>query len=150
MVKSLWPQKVGSRSQIYSGRVKFILIFDHPTDFALKKKWKLLWRQALHLSFPRRWSTYIWDLRNERRHSILMTRHYPHQSSASDWSYRVGNLLQPIRNTIQIWVMKRLLRPCLRRNFVGKSVVAPRIVSCFLRGEMFSCVLRRESESFSE
>ena len=92
---------------------------------------------------------HIWDLRNERRHSILTTRHYPHQGSASDWSCRVGNLLQPIRNTTQMWVMKRHLRPCLRRNFVGKSMVAPRIVSCFLRGEMLSCVLRREGESFS-
>ena len=78
---------------------------------------------------------YIWDLRNERRHSILMTRHYLHQGSASDWSCRVGNLLQPIRNTTQIWVMKRHLHSCLRRNFVGKPMVAPRIVSYFLRLE---------------
>ena len=150
MVKSLWPQKVGSRSQIYWGRVKFILIFDHPTDFALKKKMKMALKASPSSVFSK---TLVYlHLGSEKRagHSILMTRHYPHQSSASDWSYRVGNLLQPIRNTIQIWVMKRHLRPCLRRNFVGKSVVAPRIVSCFLRGEMFSCVLRRESESFSE
>ena len=48
-----------------------------------------------------------WRLRNERRNSILMTRHYPDLGSASDWSCRVGNLLQPIRSTTQIWVVTR-------------------------------------------
>ena len=48
-----------------------------------------------------------WRLRNERRNSILMTRHYPDLGSASDWSCRVGNLIQPIRSTTQICVMKR-------------------------------------------
>ena len=28
-------------------------------------------------------------------------------SSASDWSCRVGNLIQPIKSTTQIWVVKR-------------------------------------------
>ena len=50
-----------------------------------------------------------WRLRNECRNSILLTRHYlyPDLSSASDWSCRVGNLLQPIRSTPQIWVVTR-------------------------------------------
>ena len=43
-------------------------------------------------------------LRNSRRNSILMTRHYPDLGSASDWSCRVGNLFQPITSTTQIWV----------------------------------------------
>ena len=34
-----------------------------------------------------------------------MTRHYPDLGSASHWSCRVGNLLQPIRSTTQIWVI---------------------------------------------
>ena len=34
---------------------------------------------------------------NERRNSILMTGHYPDLGSASNWSGRVGNLIQPIR-----------------------------------------------------
>ena len=34
-----------------------------------------------------------WRLRNERRNSILMTRHYPDLGSAYDWSCRVGNLI---------------------------------------------------------
>ena len=34
-----------------------------------------------------------------------MMRHYPDVGSASDWSCRVGNWLQPIRSTTQIWVV---------------------------------------------
>ena len=37
----------------------------------------------------------------------LMTRHYADLGRASDWSCRVGNLIQPIRSTTQIWVMTR-------------------------------------------
>ena len=36
-----------------------------------------------------------------------MTRHYLNLASASDWSCRVGNLIQPIRSTTQIWVVTR-------------------------------------------
>ena len=36
-----------------------------------------------------------------------MTRHYPDLGSASDWSYRVGNLIQPIRSTTQMRVVTR-------------------------------------------
>ena len=36
-----------------------------------------------------------------------MTRHYPDLGSASDWSYRVGNLIQPITSTTQTWVVTR-------------------------------------------
>ena len=45
--------------------------------------------------------------KNEGRNSILMTRHYSDLGSASDWSYRVGNFIQPISNTTQIWVVTR-------------------------------------------
>ena len=38
---------------------------------------------------------------------MLMTRHYPDLGSAFDWSCRVGNLIQPIRSTTQIWVVTR-------------------------------------------
>ena len=34
-----------------------------------------------------------------------MTRQYLDLGSASDWSYRVGNFLQPIKSTTQIWVV---------------------------------------------
>ena len=32
-------------------------------------------------------------------------KHYPDLGSSSDWSCRVGNLLQPISSTTQIWVV---------------------------------------------
>ena len=44
-------------------------------------------------------------LRNERRNFILMMRHHLDLGSASDWSCRMGNLIQPIRSTTQIWVV---------------------------------------------
>ena len=46
-------------------------------------------------------------LRNKRRNFILMTRNYPDLGIASDWSCRVGNLIQPTRSTTQIWVVTR-------------------------------------------
>ena len=36
-----------------------------------------------------------------------MTRHYPDLGSASDWSYREGKLLQPIKSTTQIRAVTR-------------------------------------------
>ena len=48
-----------------------------------------------------------WRLGNKRRNSILMTRHYPDLSSASDWLCSVGDLLQPIRSPTQVWVVTR-------------------------------------------
>ena len=36
-----------------------------------------------------------------------MTCHYPDLGSASYWSCRKGNLLEPIKSTIQIWVVTR-------------------------------------------
>ena len=46
-------------------------------------------------------------LSNERKYSILMTRHYPDLGSASDWLKRVGTSFQPIRSTTKIWVVMR-------------------------------------------
>ena len=47
------------------------------------------------------------EMRNERRNSILMTCHYPVLGSDyfSDWSCRLGILLQPIRSTTHVWVL---------------------------------------------
>ena len=36
-----------------------------------------------------------------------MTRHSQDLGSASDWSCHVGNLIQPIRSTTQIWIVMR-------------------------------------------
>ena len=76
-----------------------------------------------------------WLLRNERRNSILMTRQYPNLGSASDWLCGVGNLIQPIRSTTQIWIVTRIefLRSFFRRHLAGKPVVASPNGGCFLR-----------------
>ena len=42
-------------------------------------------------------------LRNERRNSILMTRHCPDLGNASDWLNQISHAARPIRSTTQIW-----------------------------------------------
>ena len=42
-------------------------------------------------------------LRNERRNSVLMTRHCPDLGNASDWLNQISHLARPIRSTTQIW-----------------------------------------------
>ena len=44
---------------------------------------------------------------NERRNSILMTRHYPDLGSASDWLNQISQVARPIRSTTQSWVLMR-------------------------------------------
>ena len=69
-----------------------------------------------------------WHLRNECRNSILMTRHFLQLGSASDWPCHVGNLLQPIRSTTQIWVVLHhqygISAFISQLHFAGKPVVA--------------------------
>ena len=48
-----------------------------------------------------------WSLRDECRNTTLMMFHYLDLGSDSDWSCHVGNLIQPIRSTTQIWVVTR-------------------------------------------
>ena len=48
-----------------------------------------------------------WRLRNDRRNSVLMTRHYPDLGSASDWLKQISHAGRPIRSTTQIWVVTR-------------------------------------------
>ena len=43
----------------------------------------------------------------KRRNSILMTRHYPDEGSASDWLKQISLAARPIRGTTQIWVVTR-------------------------------------------
>ena len=65
--------------------------------------WSL--RKQLTFSDPTTGFLLKWRLRIECRNFILMTSHYPDQGTASDWSCRLWNLLQPIRSTTQIWVV---------------------------------------------
>ena len=80
---------------------KIILFFSKITSKINKKEGKN------RIVTPLICVSFHWSLRNECRNSILMTRHYPDLGSASDWSCRVGNLIQPIRSTTQIWVVTR-------------------------------------------
>ena len=52
-------------------------------------------------------------LRNERKISILMTRHYPDLGSASDWLKQISRAARPIRIEI--------LRSCFQTSFYGES-----------------------------
>ena len=45
-----------------------------------------------------------WHLRNERRNSIWITRHYPDLGSSSDWLNQISHAAWPIRCTTQTWV----------------------------------------------
>ena len=86
----------------------------------------------------------------KRTNSILMTRHYRDMGSFSDWSCRVGNLIQPIRSTTRIWVVTRhqygISALVSHTSFGGKPVVASPNVCCFL-GYLISRSLKVLSES---
>ena len=95
--------------------------------------------------FPREMT---WAGRNERRNSILMTRHYPDLGSVAHRSWRVGNLLQPIISTSQIRVVTHLfismkfLYSFPRRHFARKpAMLGLRNVGCFLKRDLmlFKC-----------
>ena len=83
-------------------------------------------------SFPAKWRP-----KNERRNPILMTRHYSDLDRAAEWSCRVGNLIQPIRGTIQTWVVTShqygISVLVSQTSFGGKPVVVSPSVRCFLR-----------------
>ena len=66
--------------------------------------------------------------------SIPTMRHYQDLSSASDWSCRVGNLLQPISGTTQIWVVTHRQYGARFSEviFAGKPVVTSRNFGSFL------------------
>ena len=48
-----------------------------------------------------------WRLRNERRNSSPMTRHYPDLGSASDLLNQISHAARPIWSTTEIWVLRR-------------------------------------------
>ena len=73
-----------------------------------------------------------WHPRNKCRNTI----YYPDLGHASDWSCWVVNFLQPIRNTIEIWVLMRhqygISAFTFRCHCVGKPVIPLQNFSCFL------------------
>ena len=76
-------------------------------------------------------------LRNERRKSILMTRHYPDLGIASDWLNQISHAVRSIRSTTQNWVVTRhqygIFALVSQTYLAGKPVVASPNVGCFLR-----------------
>ena len=58
---------------------------------------------ATHLWFPRE----ITSEEQGQKIASSSQKHYPDLGSASDWSCRLGNLIQPITSTTQIWVVTR-------------------------------------------
>ena len=81
-----------------------------------------------------------WRLGNEHRNSILslMTCHYPDLGTASDWSCRLWNLLQPIRSITQIWVVTRhqygISALVSQTSFWGRNRSWHRKISSFFSG----------------
>ena len=82
-----------------------------------------------------------------------MTRHYPDLGSASDWSCRVGNLIQPIRSTSQIWVVTRhqyeISALVSRTSFGGET--SSSVAKCWLFSQaILAAVLQKDSTPESE
>ena len=70
-----------------------------------------------------------WRLRNERRKSILMTRHY--LGGVSDWLKQIVSQSEALLGSDVI--IMEFLHLFLGRHFLGKPVVASLNVGCFLR-----------------
>ena len=76
-------------------------------------------------------------LRNKRRNSILMARHYPDLGSVSDWSKQISRTARPIRNGTQIWPVTRhqhgISALVFQTSFRGKT--SGRVEKCLLFSE---------------
>ena len=85
----------------------------------------LAWKNRRHFATPPT-ATSRNGVRPKRRNSILIARHYQDLGTDSDWSCRVLNLLQPIRSTTQIWVVRRhqygISALVSQTSFRGKTV----------------------------
>ena len=104
---------------------------------------RVAWEDSRDFSTP--------PLRNERRNSILMTRHYPNLGSASDWLKQISHAAWPIRSTTQFRVVTRhqfgisalVSQTSQLTSFRWKTMVVSRDVGCFLRlvykGSNFNC-----------
>ena len=63
--------------------------------------WRLCAKRARYSlrKQPKSSCTAKWPLRNERRNSLLMTRHYPDLGDAFDWLKQIFHVARPIRST---------------------------------------------------
>ena len=79
-----------------------------------------------------------WHLRNHRRNFMLTTCHYPDRSCLC-----AGNLLQPIRSTILLWLVT--CHHFLGSHFAWKPVISTWNVGCFsgnLKGRRLQIVVQ--------
>ena len=82
-----------------SRRATFVISLVRPGQGSLRKQSTF---HDANTVFPAKW-----HLRNERRNSILMKRHYPDLGRASDWLKQIFHTARPIRSTTQIWIVLR-------------------------------------------
>ena len=90
-----------------------------------------------------------WRLRNERRNSILMTRHHSHLGSASDWLNQIPHAARPIRSTTQIWVATRHqygISVLVSQKSIGEETSGS-VVKCRLFSQ--ASVIRNSCKSYS-
>ena len=62
-------------------------------EYSKPEKTADILRRDATADFPAKWL-----LRNKRKNSILMTRHYPELASASDWLKQIPLAARPIRS----------------------------------------------------
>ena len=119
------------------GGISYCLNFDKfPDTASLSSRRKQPTFGDATTGFPAKWR-----LRNERRNSILMTRHYPDLGSASDWSYRKGKLLLPIKSTTQI-------RAVTRRQYGISALVSQTSFRGETSGGVAKCRLFSQAKKF--
>ena len=81
------------------------------------------WENSQHLAMWPMVSPAKWHLRNERRNSIRITRHYPDLGSSSDWLNQISHAAWPIRCTTQTWVVMhhQYGNSCAHFSFRGET-----------------------------
>ena len=113
----------------------------------------IAWENGRHFATPPTVPPPKWRLRDERRNSILMTRHYPDLGSVSEWSQGVGSLLQPIRSTTQIWVMTRhqygISALVSQTSFRGETVGCVAKRRLFSQARIFKIIISKEGRLWS-
>ena len=118
---------LGSRNHVKANqreRRKAVILFEHLSRAAIHMdmNWILTLR-VCRAGYGKRtfWDATIgkWRLKNDRRNTILMTRHYPDLGCACDWLKETVVMKRPIRSTSLFWVVPHYLYRILRRHFGG-------------------------------
>ena len=94
-----------------------------------------------------------WNLRNEGRKFIVMTRQYQDLGSAPYWLNQISHAARPIRSTTQIWVVTHhqygISAHVTLTHLAGKAgVVASPNFGCFLIGWKYLFLTQQCYNSF--